>query len=100
MSEGGVGSIGLWLVSAVPARASTVPIVVWAGGSELLWVTVPSLCSLVAANVASVDALATRDDVVAASSPTASASAAAGAAAGWGSPLARRVDILNEDCND
>ncbi len=32
MSEGGAGNIRVWLVSAVPVRASTVLMVVWAGG--------------------------------------------------------------------
>jgi hypothetical protein len=82
VSEDGVGSIGVWLFSAVPVRASTVPMLVWAGGSALVCVAVPSLCSLVAVVVASVDALATWADVVVASAPTTSASAAAVAAAG------------------
>ena len=59
VSEGGVGSIGVLLASAVPAHASTVPMVVWVGGSDLVCVAVPVLCSLVAANVVSMDALAT-----------------------------------------
>ena len=59
MSEGGVDSIGVLLVSAVPVRASTVPMVVWVGGSDLVCVAVLVLCSLVAAVAASMDALAT-----------------------------------------
>ncbi len=51
-------SIGVWLVSTVPVRASTAPMVVWAGGSDLVCVAVPVLCSLVAVVVAYMDALA------------------------------------------
>jgi len=97
--ECGVGSIGVWLVSAVPVRASTVPMVVWAAGSDHVCVAVPSLCSLVAVVNASVDALATWADVVDASAPTVAASTAVADAAGWGSQLARRDNILNGDCN-
>ena len=100
MSEGGVGSIRVWLVSAVPVRASVILMAVWAGGSELVYIAVPGLCSLVIVVVAFVDALATWADVFAASAPTVSASAAVVAAADWGSPLAERVDILNGDCNE
>ncbi len=60
----------------------------------------PGLCLLAIIDAASVDALATWADVFAASVPTFSASAAYVAAAGWGSPLAGRVDILNGDCNE
>jgi hypothetical protein len=58
VSEGDVGIIGILLVSAVPVRASTVPMVVWAGGSDLICVALPVLCSLVAAAAASMDDLA------------------------------------------
>ena len=34
----GVGSIGVWLVSAVPVRASTVSLAVWTGDSDLVCV--------------------------------------------------------------
>ncbi len=77
VSEGCVGSIGVRLVSAVPVRASVVPLVVWAGVSDLVCVAVPGLCSLVAVVAASTDALAAGADVVAASTPKVSASAAA-----------------------
>ena len=59
VSEGDVGSISVWRVSAVPVRASNVPMEVWAGGSDHVCIAVPSLCSLVTIDVASVDALAT-----------------------------------------
>ncbi len=59
VSEGSVGSIGILLVSAVLVRASTVSMVVWVGGSDLVCIAVPVLCSLVAAAAASMDALAT-----------------------------------------
>ena len=81
VSGSGVGSIGVWLVSAVPTRASTVPMVVWAGVSGLVCVAVLGLCSLVAAVAASVDALAAGADVVAAFAPKASSSAATTVAA-------------------
>ena len=99
MSEDGVGSIRVWLVSAVPVRASIGPMVVWAGGSDPVCVAVPSLCLLVTVDAASVNALATWADVFASSAPKVSASAVVAAAAGWGSPLIGRVDILNGDCN-
>ncbi len=99
MSEGGVGNIRVWLVSAVPVRASDVPMVVWAGNSELVCIAVPSLCSLVTVAAASMVALATWADIFASSSPTVSALAVVDVAAGWGSPLTMRVDILNGDCN-
>ena len=54
-----MGSIGILLVSAVPVRASTVAMVVWVGGSDLVCVAVSVLCLLVAAAAASMDALAT-----------------------------------------
>ena len=100
MSEGGVSIIGALLVSAVTVRASTVPMVIWAWGSDLVFVAVPVLCSLVAAAAASMDALAPCADIVAASSPKVSASAAANVAATWGSPLIGRVDIIDGDCNE
>ncbi len=59
----------------------------------------PSLCLLVTVDAAFVDVLATWVDVFASSAPTVSASAVAVAAAGWGSPMTGRVDILNRDCN-
>jgi hypothetical protein len=63
VSEGGVGSIWVWLVSAVPVCASTVPMVVWVEGSDPVCIAVPSLCLLVTVDAASVDALATWADV-------------------------------------
>ena len=81
MSGSGVGSIGVWLVSAVTARASTVPMVVWARVSDLVCIAVPVLCSLVAAAADSMDALAAGADVVAAFAPKASSSAATTVAA-------------------
>jgi len=74
--------------------------VVRAGGSDLVCVAVPGLCSLVTVAAPFVGALATWADVDAASISTVSASAASADAAGLGSPLAGRVDILNRDCNE
>ena len=59
MSEGGVGNIRVWLVSAVPVRASAILMVVWAGGSDPIYIAVLGLCSLVIVVVISVVALAT-----------------------------------------
>ncbi len=81
VSEGGVGSIGVWLVSAVPARAYALPMVVWAGGSDPVCVAVSGLCSLVTDVAASVVAIATCADVVVALTPTTFASTVVVAAA-------------------
>ena len=100
VSEGGVGSIRIWLVSAVSVRAFFFPMVVWAGGSDPVCIAVPGLWSLVTDVATSMDALATYTDIFAASAPAVSDLAAAAAAVGWGSPLAGRVDILNGDCKE
>ena len=69
MSVSGLVSIGVCLVSAVPSGAIKVPMLVLAGGSDLVCVTVPGLCSLVTADAASMDALAFGADEVVASAP-------------------------------
>ena len=52
-------ALGVWPISAVLVLASTVPMVVWGGGSDPVCVPVPSLWSLVADVVPFVDALPT-----------------------------------------
>ena len=58
MSEGGVGIIGVWHVSAVPVRAFAVRMLVWAGGSDLDCVAEPGSCPVAIVVDASVAALA------------------------------------------
>ena len=77
MSEGDAGNIGVLLVSAVLVRASTIPMVVGVGGSDLVCIAVSGLCSLVADAPASMDAFAAGADVIAASAPKVSISTAA-----------------------
>jgi len=52
-------ALGVLPISAVPALASIVPMVIWAGGLDHGCVAVPSLWSLVAVVAVSRDALAT-----------------------------------------
>ena len=82
VSEGDVGSIGVWHVFAVSVCASALPIVVWGGSSDLVCVAASGLCSLVTVVATFGAALAICADDVVASTPTVFASTVADIAAG------------------